>query len=126
MSQVTEQSVRFQTALASIKLIPASAVLDLTEDDFAFLTSINVWIATDRSRARRCGAAWLYGTLDFVANARALPLVESMVDVIAWFVHPVLMFFFFKQKTAYEISLPVAITVFPEEVYRAPETWARR
>ena len=29
------------------------------------------------------------------------------------------------QKTT-EISLPVAITVFPEEVYRAPETWARR
>ena len=29
------------------------------------------------------------------------------------------------QKTA-DISLPVAITVFPHEVYRAPETWARR
>jgi pimeloyl-ACP methyl ester carboxylesterase len=29
------------------------------------------------------------------------------------------------EKTA-EISLPVAITVFPGEVYRAPETWARR
>jgi pimeloyl-ACP methyl ester carboxylesterase len=28
-------------------------------------------------------------------------------------------------KTA-EISLPVAITVFPEEIYRAPQTWARR
>src|SRR5437868_13027451 len=54
MSQVTEQSVRFQTALASIKLIQASAVLDLTEDDFDFLTSSKVWIATDRSRARRC------------------------------------------------------------------------
>jgi pimeloyl-ACP methyl ester carboxylesterase len=25
-----------------------------------------------------------------------------------------------------DISLPVAITVFPDEVYRAPETWARR
>ncbi len=25
-----------------------------------------------------------------------------------------------------EISLPVAITVFPEDVYRAPQTWARR
>jgi pimeloyl-ACP methyl ester carboxylesterase len=24
------------------------------------------------------------------------------------------------------ISLPVAITVFPDDVYRAPETWARR
>ena len=29
------------------------------------------------------------------------------------------------EKTA-EISLPVAITVFPRETYRAPETWARR
>jgi pimeloyl-ACP methyl ester carboxylesterase len=29
------------------------------------------------------------------------------------------------QKTT-EISVPVAITVFPEDVYRAPETWARR
>jgi pimeloyl-ACP methyl ester carboxylesterase len=29
------------------------------------------------------------------------------------------------QKTA-NISLPVAITVFPEEVYQAPETWARQ
>ena len=29
------------------------------------------------------------------------------------------------QKTA-EIELPVAITVFPDDVYRAPETWARR
>jgi pimeloyl-ACP methyl ester carboxylesterase len=29
------------------------------------------------------------------------------------------------QKTS-EISLPVAISVFPDEVYRSPETWARR
>jgi pimeloyl-ACP methyl ester carboxylesterase len=29
------------------------------------------------------------------------------------------------QKTA-EIALPVAVTVFPDEVYRAPESWARR
>jgi len=29
------------------------------------------------------------------------------------------------EKTA-EISLPVAITVFPGEIYRAPESWARR
>jgi pimeloyl-ACP methyl ester carboxylesterase len=29
-------------------------------------------------------------------------------------------------QKASEISLPVAITVFPGEVYRAPETWARR
>ncbi len=29
------------------------------------------------------------------------------------------------QKTD-EVALPVAITVFPDEVYRTPETWARR
>jgi pimeloyl-ACP methyl ester carboxylesterase len=29
------------------------------------------------------------------------------------------------QKTA-KIALPVGITVFPEDVYRPPETWARR
>src|SRR6266700_1567253 len=67
MSQVTEQSVRFQTALASIKLIQASAVLDLTEDDFDFLTSNKVWIATDRFRAP----------------------VEFIAAVIDYYVHPV-------------------------------------
>src|SRR4051812_29804332 len=89
MSQVTEQSVRFQTALASIKLIQASAVLDLTEDDFDFLTSNKVWIATDRSRARRCVEACVYGTLDFVGFPRFSALVEFIAAVVAYYVHPV-------------------------------------
>src|SRR2546427_689085 len=82
MSQVTEQSVRFQTALASIKLIQASAVLDLTEDDFDFLTSNKVWIATDRSRARRCVEACVYGTLDFVGYPRFPAPVEFIAAVL--------------------------------------------
>src|SRR5437016_5698265 len=89
MSQVTEQSVRFQTALASIKLIQASAVLDLTEDDFDFLTSNKVWIATDRSRARRCVEACVYGTLDFVGYPRFPASDEIIAVVIAYYVHPV-------------------------------------
>src|SRR5215475_6070718 len=89
MSQVTEQSVRFQTALASIKLIQASAVLDLTEDDFDILTSNKVWIATDRSRARRCVEACVYGTLDFVGYPRFPAPVEFIAAVIAYYVHPV-------------------------------------
>src|SRR5437773_4594386 len=76
MSQVTEQSVRFQTALASIKLIQASAVLDLTEDDFDFLTSNKVWIATDRSRARRCVEACVYGT-DRKSGSAGMPRPNS-------------------------------------------------
>src|SRR5437899_2846107 len=82
MSQVTEQSVRFQTALASIKLIQASAVLDLTEDDFDFLTSNKVWIATDRSRARRCVEACVYGTLDFVGYPRFPAPVEFIAESV--------------------------------------------
>src|SRR5690554_3948391 len=89
MSQVTEQSVRFQTALASIKLIQASAVLDLTEDEFDFLTSNKVWIATDRSRARRCVEACVYGTLDFVGYPGFPAPVEFIAAVIAYYVHPV-------------------------------------
>src|SRR5699024_545692 len=89
MSQVTEQSVRFQTALASIKLIQASAVLDLTEDEFDFLTSNKVWIATDRSRARRCVVACVCGTRDFVGYPRFPAAVAFLSAVIAYYVHPV-------------------------------------
>src|SRR5205823_13409609 len=90
MSQVTEQSVRFQTALASIKLIQASAVLDLTEDDFDFLTSNKAWIATDRSRARRCVEACVYGTLDVVGYPRFPAPAEFIAAAIAYCVQPVL------------------------------------
>src|SRR5258708_36669308 len=89
MSQVTEQSVSFQTALASIKLIQASAVLDFTEDDFDFLTGNKVWIATYRSRALRCVGACVYGTLDFVGYPRFPAPVEFIVAVFAYYVHPV-------------------------------------
>src|SRR5262249_56351346 len=64
-------------------LIQASAVLDLTEDDFDFLTSNKVWIATDRSRARRCVEACVYGTLDFVGYPRFPAPVEFIAAVIA-------------------------------------------
>src|SRR5262245_65936605 len=89
MSQVTEQSVRFQTALASIKLIQASAVLDLTEDDFDFLKSNKVWIATDGSSARRCVEACVYGTLEFGGYYRFPSPVVCSVAVSAFFVHTV-------------------------------------
>src|SRR5260221_14376777 len=89
MSQVTEQSVRFQTALASIKLIQASAVLDLTEDDFDFLTNNKVWIATDRSRAHRCVEACVYGTLGFVGCPRFPAPGKFIAGVIAYYVQPV-------------------------------------
>src|SRR5260370_35500793 len=104
MSQVTEQSVRFQTALASIKLIQASAVLDLTEDDFDFLTSNKVWIATDRFRARRCAEACVYGTLAFVGSPRFPASVEFIAAVFAYSPHPL------NIQTARPVILDAVIT----------------
>src|SRR2546430_15838301 len=89
MREVTEQSVRFQTAFASIKLIQASEVLDLSEDDFDFVTSNKVWIATDRSRARRCVEPCVYGTMDVQGYPRFPAPVEFISAVIAYYVHPV-------------------------------------
>src|SRR5947199_8193835 len=89
MSQVTEQSVRFQTALASIKLIQASAVLDLTEEDVDFLTSNKVWIATDRSRAGRCVETCVYGRLNCGGYPRFPATVEFLASVSAYYVHAV-------------------------------------
>src|SRR5699024_12452552 len=91
MSQVTEQSVRFQTALASIKLIQASAVLDLTEDDFDFLTSNKVWIATDRSRALRCVEACVYGILDFVRYSLFHAPVVVIFTLLIYFLYTILL-----------------------------------
>src|SRR5689334_25247590 len=89
MSQVTEQSVRFQTALASIKLIRASAGLDLTADDLDFLTSNKVWIATDRSRARCYVEACVCGTLASGGYSRYPAHVEFIGAFLASSVHPV-------------------------------------
>src|SRR5713226_10580784 len=89
MSQVTEQSVPFQSSFASIELITASAVFDLTDDAFDFLTRNKVWIATDRSRASRCAEACVYGTLDFAGYPRFPAPVEFISAVIAYYVHPV-------------------------------------
>src|SRR5690625_7815021 len=88
MSQDTEQSVRFQTALASINLIQASAALDLTEDDFDFLTSTKVWIATDRSRARLCVAARVYRTMDPGAYPPFPTPADAITADTAYYVHP--------------------------------------
>src|SRR5688500_4892825 len=88
MSQVTEQSVRFQTAMASIKLIQSSAVLDLTEDDFDFLTSNKVWSATDLLRAGRGLELCVNVTLNFLGSPRFLVLVEFIAAVLAYMFIP--------------------------------------
>jgi len=81
-------------------------------------------------------AQWTYG-----ADAEASPTLDDVLDNITlyWLTNTATsaarlywengargsVIVAAAQKTS-EISLPVAITVFPEDIYRAPETWARR
>src|SRR5437870_5045664 len=87
MSQVTEQSVRFQTALASIKLIQASAVLDLTRSEERRVGKVY----RERSQSKSFSSCARIGRIfSFSASS---PLRFN--------------FYFFKQKTAYEIGLGI-------------------
>src|SRR5207253_6601273 len=63
--------------------------LPLSLHDALPISSNKVWIATDRSRARRCVEACVYGTLDFVGYPRFPAPVEFIAAVIAYYVHPV-------------------------------------
>ncbi|MBD2033532.1 epoxide hydrolase [Leptolyngbya sp. FACHB-321] len=89
-------------------------------------------------------AAWLLGHPGFVqwtssSNSEKSPTKDEVLDDITlyWLTNSAVssarlywenkasLLNAIAQKTN-EISLPVAITVFPGEIYRAPETWARR
>lgn len=81
--------VRYATALASLKLLGESQVLDMSSDDFEFFIAPKLWVATDRSRARRCVEAAIYGSLDFCGYPRFAVPAEFVAAAIAYYVHPV-------------------------------------
>lgn len=83
------QGIHYRNALAAIKMVGASAVLDLTEDDFNFLINDKLWIATDRTRARRCVEAAIYGALDYLSLPRFAVPAEYIAAAIAYYVKPV-------------------------------------
>lgn len=85
----TTKDLRYMTSMAAIKMVDSGGFLDLTEDDFAFLTGKNCWIGTERSRARRCIEASVYGSLDYLGLPRFAVPAEFVAGAIAYFVHPV-------------------------------------
>ncbi|UUW39426.1 hypothetical protein [Pectobacterium phage Mimer] len=78
----------YLTALASIKLLRETGVLDMTEDDYAFFTADRLWLPVDRSRARRCVEAAVYGALDYIGYPRFPAPAEWIAAAIAVYVHP--------------------------------------
>lgn len=85
--EMNTADVRYATALASIRLVSSGAVLDLSEDDYTFLTMDKLWLATDRNRARRCIEAAVYGALDFVGFPRFPAPAEFIAATIAYYVN---------------------------------------
>src|SRR5699024_11432619 len=97
-------SLLIPVVLLSLSLSPLSTLFPYTtlfRSDFDFLTSNKVWIATDRSRARRCVEACVYGTLDFVGYPRFPNFVTDRKSGSAGMPRPIsYAVFCLKKKTA--------------------------
>ena len=81
--------LRFTTACAAVKLVEEAGVLDLLPDEFEFLITPKVWIATDRAQARRVVESSVYGTLDYLGLPRFDVPGEFIAACIAYYVSPV-------------------------------------
>ena len=81
--------ISYLTALAAIQMLKEASCLDLTDDDFDFLTSKKLWLPGDRSRARRCVEATVYGALDFLGFPRFPAPAEFIAGAICYYVSPV-------------------------------------
>lgn len=85
--------MNYYAALASIELCKDAGILDLTSDDYDFLTSAGVyqdklWLPIDRSRARRCVESAVYGALDMLGFPRFPAPVEFIAAAISVYVAP--------------------------------------
>jgi pimeloyl-ACP methyl ester carboxylesterase len=141
--------------IAAILAVAGAAPAGLSEKELAAFKSVDVFYKKLRAYAAIMGtrpqaigyaltdspvglAAWMY---DY-NNAEPLRLLtrDEMLDDVTlywltntaastarlyWEAMGQSIILSAPQKTT-EISLPVAITVFPDEVYRAPESWAHR
>lgn len=82
-------TLRYLSALASMRSLLVSVVFDLTDDDLLFLTRPELWVRTERRNAERCIQAVAYGALDVCGLPRFNLPAEFIAAAIALYVHPV-------------------------------------
>lgn len=82
------ECLRYTASMEAIKLVKDSGYLNLTEEDFDFLTQDKPWIGVERTRARQVVEACVYGTLDYLGFPRFAVPAEFVAGAIAHFVHP--------------------------------------
>lgn len=82
-------SQRYATAIAAAKMISTASVMDLTNEDFEFVSGDQLWLISDRTRAKRCVESLVYGAIDVVGIPRFPAPAEFVAAAIALYVHPV-------------------------------------
>lgn len=80
---------RYSATLAAIKMSKAEGLVDLTQEDFDFVSASYPWTAKDRLRAVRSLESVVFGSLDYLGLPRFSPPVEYLAGVIASYVSPV-------------------------------------
>lgn len=80
---------RFEQALACVRMVNDMRCVNLTDDDFHFLTQNTMWIARERSTARRVIETAVQGSIDIVGFARLRLPIEFVAAVIYHYVKPV-------------------------------------
>lgn len=81
-------STSYLTAVRCLKLVQQTSCLDLSEDDYRFLTMNSLWIGTDRPRIRHVVESAVYGAVDYIGFPRIAVPAEFIAAAIAVFVAP--------------------------------------
>lgn len=79
---------RYINALSALTVASAQNTIDLSKDQLDFLHGDDLWLANQRSQARRCVEAVCYGALDLLGLPRMQLPAEFIAATIALHVHP--------------------------------------
>lgn len=85
---VDAMDMRYAASVGALKVLGNSGHVELSDDDFEFLTGANIWLAAQRTRARNCIEAYAFGALDIIGLPRFPLPAEFVACVIAKAVHP--------------------------------------
>lgn len=77
------------TAIAAVSRVAQMGKMDLHKDDLAFMTEENIWIGSEKNRAKKILEEILYSTADMLGLPRITLPAEFWAAGIYHFIHPV-------------------------------------
>lgn len=90
MEQISQvhTDVRYMATQAAIRMSQDSGLIDLSAEDYEFLSRDRMFLQAERSQARRCIEATVYGAIDACGLPRVTAPVEFVAGAIVAHVHP--------------------------------------